>query len=133
MTSRNTKLTVKSKKSAPSEEDRTKLQARAARFGIASSTRKSNSNLKLKNPNAKASAPKVALSPAEAEKLAARASRFADVNKLKPPVAATSGVVSTTTPMRTTMSSADAEILAKRAARFSSVPMETTTTSKVGK
>lgn len=132
MSTRTTKLTVKTRRPKMSDEDQERLKARAARFGMPSTSRGTTINLRLKNPNATTTAQKV-INPADVEKLAARAARFADVNSPAAAKVATSGVVSTSNPVRTTLSSADAELLAKRAARFSGVEMDTQTTSKAAK
>jgi len=101
-------------------EEQLKLEARAARFGLQTAPKGVTTQRINKNEAINASTKPI--NPADAEKLAARAARFADVNKSTIPSAnAKDGVVSTNTPMRTTLSSANAEILAKRAARFSGI------------
>lgn len=102
-----------------SEEEKAKLEARAARFRSTAA------------PNSSGGGPvgPVSSSPAAGnDKLASRAARFADVQAI--PAVATSGKVSTGKGIKTTLSSGDAEKLALRAARFSGVPQDEMSSAK---
>lgn len=119
---KSTKLSVKTSQQSLSPEQRAQLEARAARFqGMGISVGSSSSTVSTNKPSA------IVTNPADAEKLAKRAQRFADVQSV--PTIAKTGTVSTNAVMRTTLSSAETEKLAKRAARFANVPIEKTTKS----
>lgn len=108
-----THMVIKSSRQPVSEEQKAVLDARAARFKMDTSSGPSSTSTISMNSN---------MDPAEAEKRAARAARFADVKAA--PSISTSGKVSlgATTTTLTSTSVVDAEKLAKRAARFADIP-----------
>lgn len=79
------------------------LESRAARFGIVEGSTAATTN-------------KV-IDPAEADRLAKRAERFADIQKSSPATKSTPAIAGSTTQ--------EAERLAKRAARFADIPKDT--------
>ena len=109
-TTKKTHLVVSSSGESPGSQDQ--LEKRAARFGL---------SLGAAGGAAKTSASP--LNPADNEKLAARAARFADVKAQ--PISSTNTTAKTTT-APTLGNVADAGKMAKRAARFADIPMEKT-------
>lgn len=114
-----THMVIKTTKQPAAADHKALLDLRANRFKAGSSTTTATGST--------CAATSTSTDPAEAERLAARAARFADVKS--GPAITTSGKVKIGSSTNITTSSVvDAEKLAKRAARFADIPKEATTT-----